>query len=115
MNKLAWFALSMTLFGLAGCGDDDGGGGGSLTSRCEDWCDRRNDDDDCGVDVNCPATCSALVTNADAMGCTTEADALFDCFEAADEICTAGGAQACGEENTALVACENPPPGDGGA
>jgi hypothetical protein len=115
MRRLAFIISIVTIATLGACGgDDDGGGGGSLQSRCEDWCARRNDDADCGPAANCPATCSAFVANAENTSCTTQFDALLDCFAASDDICTSGGSLVCGEENTELVLCENNAVSDGG-
>jgi hypothetical protein len=112
MTKFALMCFMITMTALAGCGgDDDGGGGGSIQSRCEDWCARRNADADCGAQVNC-GSCAAIAANA--MSCPAEADDLYDCFEASDDVCPGPGQLDCGDENTVLILCENGTFADGG-
>lgn len=111
-NAFAGWVVVVVASVVGGCSSSSGTA--SLNDRCESWCDRRNMDTDCGTPItSCPASCSSIILSAGA-DCEAQADALFTCLNDAEDICAAGGQQACSAENTALVVCTNNRTADGG-
>ena len=97
--KLSTLLLVPALFGLLP----------ACSSQCESLCEDQKECTGATVDQrarDCEQYCSDDETNAEAKGCETEREAMFDCLSDQGDVCSSTAYDACQAEVKALSACE---------